>query len=78
MSLLWKALTDKSCANCVYMPGGYFCKELKKRFDPHKIDTGLVPCEGEHFKHYASEKPIPLYLVNREGEITAKKEYEGE
>lgn len=77
MGVIWSALTEKACVNCVYMPKGYFCEKLKKRFDGHKIDGGYVPCGRKHFKHYATEKPIPLYVVDREGRIIATKEYKG-
>lgn len=60
------------------MPKGYYCKKLEKCFDCQKIDRGFVPCGGEHFKHYASERGIPLYVVNRKGEIVATGEYKGE
>jgi len=77
MGIIWDALTDKSCVNCIHMPKGYYCRKLKKRFDGHKIDRGIVPCDGKHFEHYATQKPIPLHVINREGEIIRQGEYKG-
>ncbi len=78
MGLIWQAITDKSCVNCIHMPEGYYCQKLKKRFDGHEIDKGVVPCKGEHFEHYMKKQPLKIHIVDREGKVIGVKECKGE
>ena len=59
------------------MPKGYYCQKLHEEFDAHKIDNGLVPCNGEHFEHYMKKQPLKIHIVNPQAEVIAVKEYKG-
>jgi len=78
MSVILQAIRAKICANCTHMPKGYHCDKLKKTFDGHEIDKGLVPCKGKHFEHYMSKKGLTIHIVDRDGNIIGTKEYRGE
>lgn len=71
MSIIWEAITHKSCANCSHMPcgKGYLCTKLNQDFreKADEIDRGLMPCSGLEFKHYAANNPMPIHVVDEEG-----------